>query len=130
METSISLYMYLLGEISIFTGSVCYYCFTISIAVINIAFLLDEFFFFCKPKRVFVINGWCFVWNKSRKHIQNSFAKKKKAKRLWNWGTLAAIRRQKFSAINANYPQDLFWSWCVSIKKMTKFEYSCWLGLY
>ena len=51
--------------------------FTVSIAFINIALLLDDFLnFFCKPKGVFIIiNGQCFMWKKIRKYIQNSFVK-------------------------------------------------------
>ena len=59
-------------RISVRLSIACYHCFYYFDSFKNIAFLLDEiFYFFCKPREF--INGDCLVSNKIWNYIQNSF---------------------------------------------------------
>ena len=65
-------------EVSISLGIACYCCFYYFHSFYQHCFSLGlDFLFFCKPRGVAVINGYCFVWNKIRKCIQNSFVQNK-----------------------------------------------------
>ena len=61
-------------ELSISSGNVYRCCFYWFDSLYKHFFHMDDisFFFFCKPKGVFITNGQCFMWNKIRKYIQNS----------------------------------------------------------
>ena len=57
------------------------------------------FFFFCKPRGVFIINGQCFMWNKIRKYIQNSFFR-------MTTSSLTLVFTKALSQSNINCPSD------------------------
>ena len=88
----------LLVELSISSSNVYCCCFYYFDSFYKHCFSLG-WFFFCKPRGFFIINGQCFMWNKIRKYIQNSFFR-------MTTSSLTLVFTKALSQSNINYPSD------------------------